>query len=191
QIAEWLKTIYGNVPVPIYEVNKRTVDILHEVMKCNKERDKDVSLLIEDINDQAAKYEAEAQYWQDILKEGLGLSVSSLSQEATQALTYLVESAVALEAEDTSLTSFYCAINDMTSELLETKSKTQEMELKLKTLTEKLTSALMMKEKLEKDVEETVESQAAEIAKAQSRSKNLKFLRDKSLDMKIRIKDAE
>ncbi|NXB11456.1 HAUS1 protein, partial [Cnemophilus loriae] len=191
QVTLWLKKIYGDVPVPEYEVNERTVDILHEVMECNEERDKDVSLLIEDMKDRAAKYEAEAEYWRDILGESLGLSEGSLSQEATTALTDLVESAMELEVEDTSLTSFYSAINYMTSELFKTKSKNQEMELKLKNLTRKLTSALTMEKQLEEDIEKIKESQEAEKAKAEIRSKNLKFLEDKSEDLKIRIRDAE
>ncbi|NWV76249.1 HAUS1 protein, partial [Dasyornis broadbenti] len=191
QVTLWLKELYGDAPIPEYEVNERTVDILHEVMECNEERDKDVSLLIEDMNEQAAKYEAEAQYWQDILKEGLDLSVGSLSQEATTVLKYLTESAMALEVENTSLTSFYCAITDMTSELFETKSRNQEMERKLKTLTKKLTSALMMEKQLEEDVKKIEKSQEAENAKAERQSKDLKFLQDKSEDITIRIKDAE
>ncbi|NXJ22461.1 HAUS1 protein, partial [Dicrurus megarhynchus] len=191
QVTLWLKKLYGDMPVPRYEVNERTVDILHEVMECSEERDRDVSLLIEDMKDQAAKYEAEAKYWQDILEESLGLSVDSLSEEATMDLNDLVESAMALEVEDTSLTSFYSAINYMSSELFKTKSKNQEMELKLKTLTKKLTSALMMEKQLDEDIKKVVESQKAESAKAESRSKNLTFLEKKSEDLKIRIEDAE
>ncbi|NXB57046.1 HAUS1 protein, partial [Struthidea cinerea] len=191
QVTLWLKKLYGDKPVPRYEVNERTVDILHEVMECNEETDKDVSLLIQDMKDQATKYEAEAKYWQDILEESLGLSVDSLSQEATMVLNDLVESAMALEVEDTSLTSFYGAINYMASELFKTKSRNQEMELKLKNLTKKLISALMMEKQLEEDIEKITESQKAETAKAASRSKNLIFLEKKSEDLKIRIKDAE
>ncbi|NXH55017.1 HAUS1 protein, partial [Rhabdornis inornatus] len=191
QVTLWLKKIYGDMPIPQYEVNERTVDILYEVMECNEERDKDVMLLIEDMKDQTAKYEAEAEYWQDILGESLGLSEDSLSQEATADLADLVESAMELEVEDTSLTSFYSAINYMTSELYKTKSKNEEMELKLKTLTKKLTSALMMEKQLEGDIEKLKESQEAERAKAEIRSKNLKFLEDKSKDLKIKIKEAE
>ncbi|NXB39906.1 HAUS1 protein, partial [Eulacestoma nigropectus] len=191
QVTLWLKKIYGDMPIPKYEVNERTVDILHEVMECNEERDKDVSLLIEDMKDWATKYEVEAKYWQDILGESLGLSIGSLSQEATTAFNDLVESAVALEVEDTSLTSFYCAINYMTSELFKTQLKNREMELKLKTLAKKLASALMMEKQLEEDIKKIEESQEAENAKAQSRSKNLKFLEAKSEDLKIRIRDAE
>ncbi|NXA69723.1 HAUS1 protein, partial [Mohoua ochrocephala] len=191
QVTLWLKKIYGNRPVPQYEVNERTVDILHEVMECNEERDKDVLLLIEDMKDQATKYEEEAKYWQDVLEEGLGLSLGSLSQEATTDLNDLVESAMALEVEDTSLTSFYSAINDMSSELFKRKSGNQEMEQQLDTLTKKLVSALMMENQLEQDFKKVTESQKVESAKAESQSKNLKFLEDKSLDLKIRTKDAE
>ncbi|NXX35270.1 HAUS1 protein, partial [Nicator chloris] len=191
QVTLWLKKIYGDVPVPEYEVNERTVDILHEVMECNEERDRDVMLLIEDLKDRATKYEAEADYWQDILGESLGLSVGSLSQEATTDLIDLVESAVELEAEDTSLTSFYSAINYMSSELYKTKSENEEMELKLKTLTKKLTSSLALEKQLADDITKLKESQDAEKAKAVIRSKNLKFLEDKSKDLKIRITDAE
>ncbi|NWS91148.1 HAUS1 protein, partial [Toxostoma redivivum] len=191
QVTVWLKKIYGDVPIPPYEVNERTVDILYEVMECNEERDRDVTLLIEDMKDQTAKYEAEAEYWKDILQESLGLSEGSLSQEAATDLADLVESAMELEVEDTSLTSFYSAINHMTTELYKTKSKNEEMELKLKTLTKKLTSALMMEKQLEEDIEKVKESQEAERAKAEIRSKNLKFLENKSTDLKIKIKEAE
>ncbi|NWX66368.1 HAUS1 protein, partial [Promerops cafer] len=191
QVTLWLKKIYVDVPVPEYEVNERTVDILHEVMEHSEERDKDVTLLIEDMKDRATKYEAEAEYWKGILGESLGLSEGSLSQEATKDLSDLVQSAVELEVEDTSLTSFYSAINYMTSELYKTKSKNEEMELKLKTLTKKLTSALMMEKHLEEDIKKLKQSQEGEKAKAEIRSKNLKFLEDKSKDLKIRIKEAE
>ncbi|TRZ10594.1 hypothetical protein HGM15179_016518 [Zosterops borbonicus] len=191
RVTSWLKKIYGDVPIPDYEVNERTVDILHEVMECSEERDKDVMLLIEDMKDQATKYEAESEYWQDILQESMGLSVGALSQEATADLIDLVESAVELEVEDVSLISFYRAINYMSSELYKTKSKNEDMELKLKTLTKKLTSALTLEKQLEEEIKKLNESQEAEKAKAEIRSKNLKFLEDKSKDLKIRISDAE
>ncbi|NXO21274.1 HAUS1 protein, partial [Cisticola juncidis] len=190
-VTLWLKKIYGDVPIPEYEVNERTVDILHEVMECNEERDKDVMLVIEDMKDRATKYEAETKYRWDSLEESLGLSVGSLSQEATTDLTDLVESAMELEMEDTSLTSFYGAINYMSSELYKTKLKNEEMELKLKILTRKLTSALTLEKQLEEDIKKVKESQEAEKAKAEIQSKNLKFLEDKTKDLKIRISDAE
>uniref|UniRef100_A0A8C3XGZ2 HAUS augmin like complex subunit 1 n=1 Tax=Cyanoderma ruficeps TaxID=181631 RepID=A0A8C3XGZ2_9PASS len=191
RVTLWLKKIYGDVPIPEYEVNERTVDILHEVMECSEERDKDIMLLIENMKDRTTKYKAETEYWQDILGESLDLSVGVLSQEAIRDLTDLVESAMELEVEDTSLTSFYGAINHMSSELYKTTLKNKEMELKLKTLTKKLTSALMLEEQLEEDIKKLNESQEAEKAKAEIQSKSLKFLEDKTEDLKIKISDAE
>ncbi|NWU39464.1 HAUS1 protein, partial [Hylia prasina] len=191
QVTLWLKKIYGDVPIPQYEVNERTVDILHEVMECNEERDKDIMLLIEDMEDQTTKYEAETEYWQGVLGESLGLSVGSLSQEAAADVTDLVESALELEVENTSLTSFYSAINYMNSELYKTKSRNKEMELKLKTLMKKLTSALMLEKQLEEDIKNYGASQEAEMAEVESQAENLKFLEDKSKDLKIRISAAE
>ncbi|KAM4878430.1 HAUS augmin-like complex subunit 1 isoform 2-T2 [Sylvia borin] len=190
-VTLWLKKICGDVPIPEYEVNERTVDILHEVMEYNEERDKDVMLLIEDMKDRATKYEAETEYWQDVLGESLGLSVDTLSEEATTDLNDLVESAVELEVEDTSLTSFYSAINHMSSELYKTKSKNEEMERKLTTLTKKLTLAVTLEKQLEEDIKKINESQEAEKSMAETESKNLTFLEYKSKDLKLKISHAE
>ncbi|NWS06742.1 HAUS1 protein, partial [Motacilla alba] len=191
QVTLWLKKLYEGVPVPEYEVNERTVDILHEIMECNEETDRDIMLLIEDMKDRTSKYEAEAEYWQDILGESLGLFEGSLPEDAAKDLTDLVEGAMELEVEDTSLTSFYSAINDMTLEMYKTKSKNEEMEHKLRILTRKLNSALMVEKQLEEDIEKLKKSQEEQKAKAEVQSKNMKFLEDKSKDLKIRICDAE
>ncbi|NXG21274.1 HAUS1 protein, partial [Grallaria varia] len=191
QVTLWLKKIYGDRPIPVYEVNERTVDILHGLMERSEARDGDVSLLIEEMKHQETEYEAATKEMQDILEEDLGLSLNSLSRKATRSLNDLIKCAMILETKDTSLTSFFCAINDMTSELFETESKNREMQRKLNTLKKKLTAALTMEKRLQKDIKNIEENQKAEIAKIASRSHNLKFLRDKSLELKIRIRNAE
>ncbi|XP_059692479.1 HAUS augmin-like complex subunit 1 [Haemorhous mexicanus] len=191
RVTLWLKKLYGVVPIPQYEVNERTVDILHEIMECNEERDRDIKLLIEDMKDRTSKFEAEAEYWQDIIGESLGFLEGEMSEEANKDLIDLVQSAIELDVKDTSLSSFYSAINDMTLEMYETKSKNKEMEQKLRTLRKKLTSALMVEKQLEKDIENLKKSQEPLIAKADTRSKSTKFLEAKAKDLKIRIHDAE
>uniref|UniRef100_A0A8C0AWY2 HAUS augmin-like complex subunit 1 n=1 Tax=Buteo japonicus TaxID=224669 RepID=A0A8C0AWY2_9AVES len=191
QVTLWLKKIYGNRPVPQYEVNARTIDILYELVECNEARDRDVSLLIEDMKQKATEYEAEANYLEGLLAESLGLSLSSLSSEGTSYLSVLVDSAMTLETKDTSLASFFSAINDMTSELYATESKNREMELELSNLRKKLTAAVMLEKQLEEDLKKAEELLEVEKAKADSRSQNLKFLKNKSEDLKIRIKAAE
>ncbi|NXM87057.1 HAUS1 protein, partial [Oenanthe oenanthe] len=191
QVTLWLKKLHQDMPIPWYEVNESTVDYLYEVKECNEERDKDVMLLIEDTKDRAAKYEAEANYWQGILRESLDFSEYSLPEEALADLNDLVKSAWELEVEDMPFISCYGAITSMTSELHKAKSKNNERDLQLKTDTKKLTLALMMELKLKEDVENLQESQEAERAKMEIRSKNLKFLRVKTEDLKIKIREAE
>ncbi|NXK96108.1 HAUS1 protein, partial [Formicarius rufipectus] len=191
QVALWLKKIYGNRPVPVYEMNKRTVDILHDLMELNEARDRDVSLVIEDMKHQETEYEAATKEMQAILTEDLGLSLNSLSREAMRSLNDLVKSAMALKTEDTSLTSFFCAISRMTSKLFETESQNREMKREVNALQKKLTSVLMMEKQLLEDIKNTEKSQKDETVKIESRSNNLKFIRDKSLELNIRIRNAE
>ncbi|XP_067172180.1 HAUS augmin-like complex subunit 1 isoform X2 [Apteryx mantelli] len=139
----------------------------------------------------AAEYEAEANYLQDLLTESLDFSLTSLSSEGTGYLNELVNSAMTLETKDTSLASFISAINDLTWDLYDTESKNREMELELISIKKKLTAALVLEKRLQEDLKKTEEHLEVEKAKAESRSQNLKFLKDKSEDFKIRIKAAE
>ncbi|ELW69391.1 HAUS augmin-like complex subunit 1 [Tupaia chinensis] len=59
QVAAWLKKIFGDQPIPQYEVNPRTTEILHHLSERNRERDRDVCLVIEDLKQKASEYESE------------------------------------------------------------------------------------------------------------------------------------
>ncbi|NWU72347.1 HAUS1 protein, partial [Pterocles burchelli] len=191
QVTLWLKKIYGNQPVPEYEVNANTVDILYELAECNEARDRDVSLLIEDMKEKATEYEAEANYLQDLLSESLGLSLSSLSSEGTSYLDVLADSAMILETKDTSLASLFCAINDMTSELYATESKNREIKLELSNISENLSAKLMWEKQLMEELKKAQELMEIEKARDESKSQNLEFLKMKSEDLQTRIKAAE
>ncbi|XP_067172179.1 HAUS augmin-like complex subunit 1 isoform X1 [Apteryx mantelli] len=191
RVTLWLKKVFGDQPIPQYEVNAKTIDILYELAEHNEARDRDISLLIDDMKQKAAEYEAEANYLQDLLTESLDFSLTSLSSEGTGYLNELVNSAMTLETKDTSLASFISAINDLTWDLYDTESKNREMELELISIKKKLTAALVLEKRLQEDLKKTEEHLEVEKAKAESRSQNLKFLKDKSEDFKIRIKAAE
>ncbi|NXP16891.1 HAUS1 protein, partial [Scytalopus superciliaris] len=190
QVDLWLKKIYGDRPIPTYEVNERTVDILYDLMERSEARDRDVSLLIEDMEDQKTAYKAETKEMQDIL-QNLGLSLDSLSRKATTSLSDLVRSAMILETKDTSLTSFFCAINNMDSELFEMESKNREIQQELNTLKKKLTSVLMMDKRILEDIKNIKKSQKAEIAALACQSSTMKFLSGKRLELKSRIRNVE
>ncbi|XP_067320770.1 HAUS augmin-like complex subunit 1 [Anolis sagrei] len=191
RVAPWLKKSFGDQPIPSFEADTRTIDILYELAECNESRDGDVSLLIEDTNQKAAEYESDGSYLQDLLTESLNLSFSSLSKMSTSYLNNLVDVALALETKDTSLASFIPAINDLTSDLHAAESKNKDMEFELSNLRKKLTSALVLEKRLQDDIVKTEELLVVEKAKAESRTQNMKFLKDKSEDMKSRIEASE
>lgn len=58
----WLKKIYGNKPIPEYKASTRTIDILYDLAECTEARGRDVSLLIENMKQKAAEYEAEGEF---------------------------------------------------------------------------------------------------------------------------------
>nr|XP_047907391.1 HAUS augmin-like complex subunit 1 [Anser cygnoides] len=191
RVNSWLKKMFDNQPIPQYEVNPQTIDILCKLEEYSEARDRGVAFLIEDMELKAEEYEADANYLEGLLTEGLGLSLSSLSSEGTAYLNTLVNSAMTLETKDTSLASFFSAINDMSSKLYATDSENKEMELELTDIKKKLTAALVLEKQLEDDLKKTKEYLEVERDKAESRSQNLKFLADKSEDFRIRIKAAE
>ncbi|XP_058029214.1 HAUS augmin-like complex subunit 1 isoform X1 [Ahaetulla prasina] len=191
KVTSWLKNVFGEQPIPPFEVNARTVDILYELAECNESRDGDVNLLIEDMKQKAVEYESDGLFLQELLMESLNLSLSSLSKASTSYLNNLVDIALALETKDTSLASFIPAINDLTSDLSGAESKSKELELELNTLRRKLTSALVLEKRLQDDVLKAEKFLIEERKTADHRMKNMEFLMKKSEDIKCEIRSVK
>uniref|UniRef100_A0A7N4P973 HAUS augmin like complex subunit 1 n=1 Tax=Sarcophilus harrisii TaxID=9305 RepID=A0A7N4P973_SARHA len=190
-IALWLKKIFGDQPIPKYEVNPRTTDILYHLSECNKTRDRDVSLVIEDLKQKARDYESEAKYLQDLLMESVSLSFTSLSSIGSSYLNALVDSALVLETKDTSLASFIPAVNSLAADLFRTKARNEEMEVELNKLGKNLTATLILEKCLREDLKKAELHLSVEKARVDSRISNIDFLKAKSDDLRLRIKAAE
>ncbi|XP_074064724.1 HAUS augmin-like complex subunit 1 [Macrotis lagotis] len=191
KIALWLKKIFGDQPIPKYEVNPRTTDILYHLLECNQARDRDVFLVIEDLKQKAREYESEAKYLQDLLMESVNLSFTSLSNMGNSYLNALVDSALVLETKDTSLASFIPAVNSLTADLFHTKARNEEMEVELSKLGKNLTATLILEKCLQEDLKKAELHLSMEKAKVDSRISNIDFLKAKSDDLRLRIKAAE
>ncbi|NXN08675.1 HAUS1 protein, partial [Indicator maculatus] len=191
QVALWLKKLYEDQPFPHHQMNGETIDSLYQLAEYNEAVDKDFALLIEDMKQNTTEYEEKANYLQSILRKRLDISLSSLSSAGLSNIDVLVNSAITLDTKDTSLTSFFSAINDMTSELYETELKNREMELALRGMKKKLAAAVVREKQLEEDLKKSKEQMESEEFSVNRRMKNFDFLKKKTLDMNIRIKDAE
>nr|XP_035126824.1 HAUS augmin-like complex subunit 1 isoform X1 [Callithrix jacchus] len=207
KVAAWLKKIFGDHPIPQYEVNPRTTEILYHLSERNRLRDRDVYLVIEDLKQKASEYESEgrvsrcrpgwsavvpsSKYLQDLLMESVNFSPANLSSTSSRYLNALVDSAVALETKDTSLASFIPAVNDLTSDLFRTKSKSEEIKIELEKLEKNLTATLVLEKCLQEDLKKAELHLSTERAKVDHRRQNMDFLKAKSEEFRFRIKAAE
>lgn len=57
----WLGAVFGEQVVAQFEVNTRTVDILYQLAQSSEARCSDTALLIEDLKQKAAEYQAEGE----------------------------------------------------------------------------------------------------------------------------------
>ncbi|NXI60764.1 HAUS1 protein, partial [Chloroceryle aenea] len=191
QVTSWLKTIYGNYPVPEFEVNAETVDVLYKLAEYSNARDRDMALLIEDMKQRAIEHEEKAEFLHDHLMKQLGPLPYSLSEEGTNCLDILVSSAMLLETNNTSLTSLFSAINDRNLELYEVESENRKKERELRRSMRKLTSVLLLETQLEEHLKKCEERLRIHKDICDIHSQNLTFLKRKSYEIKIRIEDAE
>ncbi|XP_074934752.1 HAUS augmin-like complex subunit 1 isoform X2 [Phalacrocorax aristotelis] len=185
RIALWLKKVYGNRPVPRYEVNARTIDILYELVKHKEAKDRDMALVAAELKHKAKEYEAQANYLRGILLESLHISPGSTSRKGFGSVNDLVRSTMTLGTKDTSL------ISDMTSDLYATEAKNIEMQQELTKIGRNLTAALALEKRLQDDLTETEKLLEEERVVLDWKSKDSKFLRRKSEELKYRIKAAK
>lgn len=191
KVKSWLSSVFGDQPVPEFEVNTRTVDILYQLAQSSEARCSDTALLIEDLKQKAAEYQAEGVHFQDVLVQGVGLSCASLSKVSTDYLSALVDNAMVLGVRDTSLCSFMPAINNHTNVLLEAEKSNRRLERELMTLRKRLSTTLVLRNDLQEDINKTVRAQAVESAKAEERLLNMDFVTTKAKELSNRRERAE
>ncbi|KAM8741471.1 HAUS augmin-like complex subunit 1 [Acanthopagrus schlegelii] len=191
KVNSWLSTVFGDQPVPHFEVNTRTVDILYQLAQSSEARCSDTSLLIEDLKQKTSEYQAEGAHLQEVLLQGVGLSYASLSKPASDYLSALVDTAMVLGVRDTSLGSFMPAVNNLTNELLEAEKSNRSLERELRALRKRLGATLVLRSTLQEDVNKSVKSQAVESAKAEERLLNMDFVTAKAKELVNRRERAE
>ncbi|XP_023258343.1 HAUS augmin-like complex subunit 1 [Seriola lalandi dorsalis] len=191
KVNSWLSAVFGDQPVPQFEVNTRTVDVLYQLAQSSEARCSDTALLIEDLKQKASEYQADGAHLQDVLLQGVGLSCASLSKPAADYLSALVDNAMVLGVRDTSLGSFMPAVNNLTNELLEAEKSNRRLERELRALRKRLGATLVLRSNLQEDINKTVKAQAVESAKAEEKLLNMDFVTAKGKELSNRRERAE
>lgn len=190
KVNQWLRSVFGEQPVPPFEVNTRTVDILYQLAETSKARCSATTQLINDLNHKAAEYQADAAHLEDVLLQGVGLTSASLSKPAADYASALVDSAMVLGIENTSLSSFIPAINRQTNELLEAEKDDRRLNLELKSLNKRLGATVVLRKNLEEDIGKAAQAQQVASAIAEERVLTMDFVKKKTQELKFRRKRA-
>ncbi|KAM6907468.1 HAUS augmin-like complex subunit 1 [Xenentodon cancila] len=191
KVNSWLGSTFGDQPVPQFEVNTRTVDLLYQVAQASEARCRDTALLIDDLAQKTCEYRADAAHLQDVLLQGVDLSCASLPKPTADYVSALVDNAMVLEVRDTSLSSFLPAVNNLTCELLEAEKSNRGLERELRALRKRLGATLVLRGNLQNDIDKTARSQAVESAKAEERLLNMDFVTAKARELSNRRERSE
>lgn len=62
KVNNWLTSVFGDQPVPHFEVTTRTVELLHQLAQLSEARCSDTALLVEDLKQKASEYEADGKH---------------------------------------------------------------------------------------------------------------------------------
>ncbi|KAM4050677.1 HAUS augmin-like complex subunit 1 isoform 2-T3 [Anomaloglossus baeobatrachus] len=167
------------------------MELLYQLAERGEERNKDLALVMEDQKQKTEEIKAEALYFQEMLKDGLGPSYGHLSRMANTYLNQLVDSCLALEIKDSSLSSYVLAVNELSGSLLTMESNCREVEMGLRYTRKKLTDAVVLEKSLEQDLKKAEEQCSVEKAKVEVKAQNLKKLQVKSEEYKYKIQTAK
>ncbi|KAL8575395.1 hypothetical protein ACOMHN_000011 [Nucella lapillus] len=115
KVQSWLENLYAGQPVPKFERNERTIDLLHQLMLKNVTRDRDTQLIIQDLRQRATEYAAEGQRLGNVLGR-MNLSAGSLSQSGVMSLRTLSNLAWLLQTRDTTDTSYLLGLTSLQNE---------------------------------------------------------------------------
>lgn len=68
-MSQWLKKVFGQQPVPEFEVNTRTVEILYELAESSEMRCRETELLIEDHKQKTEEYSSDGETLRQSLRK--------------------------------------------------------------------------------------------------------------------------
>ncbi|CAL8266363.1 unnamed protein product [Merluccius merluccius] len=190
KVNAWLGAVMG-AAVPQFEVNARTVDVLHQLAAASEARCRHTRLLVDDLGQKASEYQADGAHLQDVVLQGVGLSCACLPKHAQDYLSALVDNAMVLGVRDTSLGSFLPAVNRLTNDVSEAEKADRRLDRELKALRRKLGATLVLRKTLQEDINKTVTDQEVRGAQAEERLLNMDFVKTKSRELVNRRKIAE
>ncbi|KAM9788470.1 HAUS augmin-like complex subunit 1 [Neosynchiropus ocellatus] len=191
KVYGWLGSVLGEQALAGFEVNPRTVGVLHQLAEASEARCTESALLMDDLTQKTAEYRAEGAHLQDVLLHGAGLSCGSLSEPASDYVTALVDGAMVLAVRDSSVCSLLPAVNQLSRRLLDAEKSHRALEREMRALRKRLAATMVTRRGLREDARRTAQNQSLESAKAEDKLLDMDFVKAKAKELSSRRERAE
>ncbi|XP_020625872.1 HAUS augmin-like complex subunit 1 [Orbicella faveolata] len=116
QVFSWLQLVYGEDPIPQFEINTFTLSVLEQLARRNLEQNKHAEIITKDYIQKTAEYSAEVERLSRITEQ-VGLPVSSMSQSGRMSLKTLTSLAQLLGTKNCSTSSLLLGIAEQSQAL--------------------------------------------------------------------------
>ncbi|XP_018011816.1 uncharacterized protein LOC108669042 [Hyalella azteca] len=160
EVQQWLESIYGSASaVPCYEKSSASINLLHQLMTVSKEADKQAQILNQDYLIRADEYTAKSEQIASAMR-CVGLSISSLTDDARCALTELSQAATVVNAAVPSESQIMLGSVQLESqhdEICRQASESDELRSQLSTLSQQLATKIQHAKMLKNQVEVALE----------------------------------
>ncbi|KAK7089847.1 HAUS augmin-like complex subunit 1 [Littorina saxatilis] len=177
-VQVWLDNLYAGKPVPHFERNEQTIDLLHQLMEKNVARDSDTQLIVQDLKQKATEYTAEGQRLGCILAS-MNLKTGTLSQSGVTSLQTLTKLAWLLKVRDASDTSYLLALQALQEEADRIHEEFVAEERLLVKLSHKTKDALVKHNSIRKTCQDLEDVTTLQATKLEKRQKEVSFLQSK------------
>lgn len=190
KVRVWLETLFGDEPIPAFEINSKTIQTLSSLVDINTQRDRDTKLLVEDLEQKRNEYASEANRIQTIISS-VGLPLGSLSQSGSASIRTLANTALLLDLKDTKMSSYLLGINKLSKELQSSKEERMREKYSSVKLLRKTKAALVKNDSLTKAYETLEEQMSLQEPILKKRAEETGFFKRKSEDYQKRFEELQ
>lgn len=116
KVFAWLQQVFGEDPIPQFEINSFTLGVLEQLAIRNQEQNKHAVLITKDFIQKTSEYAAEVERLNRITEQ-VGLPVSTMSQSGRTSLKTLASVALLLGTKNCSTSSLLLGIAEQSQAL--------------------------------------------------------------------------
>ncbi|RUS70842.1 hypothetical protein EGW08_021395 [Elysia chlorotica] len=190
KVMAWLHDLFGNEQVPDFEINKQTIEYLHQLSQDSQQHDRHLQLVTTDFKQKTSEYSAEAKRLSGNLQR-LQIHPENLTAAGINSLTALTKLGMHLDVKDATNTSYMLGLQDLEDELEKVGEEAEEESGELKKLTKSYRQILLQCSSLQKVLDGAKIKQAEDSELNAKKKHETSFYLQKEQNYKKEIRKME